>query len=48
MDTLYADFSTASAPAGMLMGFIIEDTGMWPKALGLERPIPDGGFNTFF
>lgn len=33
---------------GMLMGFIIEDTGMWPKTLGLERPIPDGGFGTFF
>jgi hypothetical protein len=32
---------------GMLMGFIIEDTGMWPKTLGLERPIPDGCFGTF-
>lgn len=33
---------------GMLMGFIIEDTGMWPKTLGLERDIPDGGFGKFF
>jgi len=33
---------------GMLMGFIIEDTGMWPKTLGLERPIPDGDLGTFF
>ena len=27
---------------GMLMGFIIEDTGMWPKVLGLELTIPEG------
>ena len=35
---------------GMLMGFIIEDTGMWPKVLGLERAIPDGDgdLGTFF
>lgn len=33
---------------GMLMGFIIAETGMWPKAVGLERPIPDGCFGTFF
>ncbi|WP_411678412.1 hypothetical protein [Caproicibacter sp.] len=33
---------------GMLMGFVIEDTGMWPKTLGLERPIPDDDFGTFF
>lgn len=33
---------------GMLMGFMIEDTGMWPQTLGLERPIPDGDFGTFF
>jgi hypothetical protein len=32
----------------MLMGFIIEDTGMWPKTLGIERPIPDGDVGTFF
>ena len=33
---------------GMLMGFVIEDTGMWPKTLGLERSIPDGEFGTYF
>lgn len=32
---------------GILMGFIIEDTGMWPKTLGLERPIPNDGFGVF-
>lgn len=33
---------------GMLMGFIIEDTGMWPKTLGLKRDIPDGELVTYF
>lgn len=33
---------------GILMGFIIEDTGMWSETLGIERPIPDGDFGTFF
>lgn len=26
---------------GMLMGFLIEDTGKWPKTLGLTHPIPE-------
>lgn len=33
---------------GMLMGFVIEDTGKWPKTLGLERPIPEGELGSFF
>jgi len=33
---------------GMLMGFIIEDTGMWPKTLGLERSIPKEDLGTYF
>lgn len=36
------------AHMGMIMGFIVEDTGMWPKTLGLERDIPNGGLGTFF
>ena len=32
---------------GMLMGFMIADTGAWPKTIGLERPIPDGGFGAY-
>ena len=32
---------------GMIMGFIIADTGLWPKTLGLEHDIPDGEFGTF-
>lgn len=25
---------------GMIMGFIIDDTGLWPRVLGLEKDIP--------
>lgn len=25
---------------GIIMGFIIDDTGLWPNVLGLTRPIP--------
>jgi hypothetical protein len=33
---------------GMLMGFIIEDTGMWPKTLGLTRTIEDSRLGSYF
>lgn len=33
---------------GMLMGFIIADTGLWPRVLGLEIPIPSGVYNKYF
>lgn len=34
---------------GMIMGFIIADTGMWPRVLGLENPIPKGQeYDKFF
>jgi hypothetical protein len=35
---------------GMIMGFVVEDTGKWPKTLGLERniPDPDTGKGSFF
>lgn len=26
---------------GMLMGWIVEDTGKWPETVGMERPIPE-------
>lgn len=32
---------------GMIMGFIIEATGNWPRVLGLEHPIPEGGYDKF-
>ncbi len=33
---------------GMIMGFIIEDTGRWPYVLGLNREIPTGEYNKYF
>lgn len=32
---------------GMIMGFIIDDTGLWPRVLGLENDIPTGDYNPF-
>lgn len=33
---------------GMIMGFIIGDTGMWPRVVGLEIPIPSEPYDRFF
>ncbi len=32
---------------GMIMGFIIDDTGLWPRVLGLENPFPAAGFDKY-
>ncbi len=32
---------------GMIMGFIIAETGMWPRVIGLEGEIPNG-YSQFF
>ncbi|MCI6376194.1 MAG: DinB family protein [Clostridiales bacterium] len=37
-----------STHMGMLMGFIIAETGRWPRVLGLERPMPQGTYDRFF
>ncbi len=33
---------------GMIMGFIIADTGLWPRVVGLEKPIPHEPYNKYF
>ena len=33
---------------GMIMGFIIDDTGMWPRVVGLEKPLPMEPYSKFF
>lgn len=33
---------------GMIMGFLIDDLGKWPRVLGLEKPFPTGEYNKFF
>lgn len=33
---------------GMIMGFIVAETGLWPRVAGLEGEIPRGSFNKHF
>lgn len=33
---------------GMIMGFIITETGLWPKVIGLEGDIPIGDYSLYF
>ena len=33
---------------GMIMGFIIAETGLWPKVIGLEGDIPTGDYSLYF
>lgn len=33
---------------GMLMGFIIAETGLWPRVIGLENDIPTGEYSLYF
>jgi hypothetical protein len=33
---------------GMIMGFIITETGLWPKVTGLEGDIPTGDYSLYF
>jgi len=33
---------------GMIMGFIIAETGLWPKVIGLEGEIPTGDYSLYF
>lgn len=37
---ILAQFRHLHTHMGMIMGFIIDDTGLWPTVLGLQRPIP--------
>lgn len=33
---------------GMIMGFIVAETGMWPRVLGLEGEFPQEAYDRFF
>lgn len=37
---ILAQFRHLHTHMGMIMGFIIDDKGLWPYVLGLQRPIP--------
>ena len=40
---ILAQFRHLHTHMGMIMGFIIDDTGLWPNVLGLTNPIPLNG-----
>lgn len=44
---ILAQFRHLHSHMGMIMGFIIDDTGMWPRVLGLENPFPDGKYSKY-
>lgn len=44
---ILAQYRHLHSHMGMIMGFIIEDTGMWPRVVGLERPIPVEPYDKF-
>lgn len=33
---------------GILMGFLIADSGLWPRVVGLENEIPRGAYDRYF
>ncbi len=45
---ILAQFRHLHSHMGMLMGFIIADTGLWPRVLGLEKPFPVGEYDKYF
>ena len=45
---ILAQFRHLHSHMGMIMGFLIADTGKWPRVLGLEGAFPDGEYDKFF
>lgn len=46
---ILAQFRHLHSHMGMIMGFIIDDTGFWPRVLGLQRDIPcDNDYEQYF
>jgi hypothetical protein len=45
---ILAQFRHLHSHMGMIMGFIIDDTGLWPKVLGLEKSFPEGKYDKYF
>ena len=42
------EFRHLHSHMGMIMGFIIDDTGLWPRVLGLENSFPIGEYKRYF
>jgi hypothetical protein len=45
---ILAQFRHLHSHMGMIMGFIIDDTSLWPRVLGLESRFPIGEYNKYF
>lgn len=46
---ILAQFRHLHTHMGIIMGFIIDDTGLWPRVIGLQRPIPtDDKYDRYF
>ena len=45
---ILSQFRHLHSHMGMIMGFVIDDTGKWPRVLGLESPIPSEPYDKFF
>ena len=45
---ILSQFRHLHSHMGMIMGFIIDDTGKWPRVVGLEKPIPQGQYDKYF
>lgn len=44
---ILAQFRHLHTHLGIIMGFIIDDTGLWPRVVGLENPIPGGEYSKY-
>lgn len=44
---ILAQFRHLHSHMGMIMGFIIDDTGLWPRVVGLESPIPSSYYEKY-
>ena len=44
---ILAQFRHLHSHMGMIMGFIIDDKGLWPRVLGLEMPFPEEGYSQY-
>ncbi len=44
---ILAQFRHLHSHMGMIMGFIIDDKGLWPRVLGLEMPFPEAGYDKY-
>lgn len=45
---ILAQFRHLHSHMGMIMGFVIDDTGRWLRVLGLEKPFPEGMYDKYF